>query len=88
MAVHAGGGVFNDIIPAQVVDLGATNAPYAPAFVGGINGQVGGIGVAPGVPNSAVDATVQANQSFQTVFRSGGARASACLLAHQRVLWR
>jgi hypothetical protein len=73
MAVHAGGGVFNDIIPAQVADLGATNAPYAPVFVGGINGQVGGIGVAPGVPNSAVDATVRANQSFQTVFHSGGA---------------
>jgi len=71
-AVHAGGGVFNDIIPAQIADLGATNPPYAPAFVGGINGQVGGVGIAPGVPESAVDATAQANQSFQTVFRSGG----------------
>jgi hypothetical protein len=73
IAVHAGGGVFNDIIPAQVADLGATNAPYAPVFVGGINGQVGGVGIAPAVPNSAVDATVHANQSFQTVFVSGGA---------------
>jgi hypothetical protein len=73
LAVHAGGGVFNDIIPAQIADLGAANAPYAPAFVGGINGQVGGIGIAPGVSNSAVDATAQANQSFQTVFRSGSA---------------
>ena len=73
MAAHAGGGVFNDIIPAQVADLGATNAPYAPVFVGGINGQVGGIGIAPEVPNSAVHATVQANQSFQSVFRSSGA---------------
>ena len=73
MALHAGGGVFNDIIPAQIADLGATNPPYAPVFVGGINGQVGGVGIAPGVPNSAVDATAQANQSFQTAFRSGGA---------------
>jgi Carboxypeptidase regulatory-like domain len=73
MAVHAGGGVFNDIIPAQIADLGATNPPYAPVFVGGINGQVGGIGIAPAVPDSAVDATGQANQSFQTVFHSGGA---------------
>jgi Carboxypeptidase regulatory-like domain len=72
-AVHAGGGVFNDIIPAQIADLGATNPPYAPVFVGGINGQVGGVGIAPGVPESAVDATAQANQSFQTVFRSGSA---------------
>jgi hypothetical protein len=73
MAVHAGGGVFNDIIPAQIADLGATNPPYAPVFVGGINGQVGGVGIAPGVPDSAVDATAQANRSFQSVFRSGGA---------------
>jgi hypothetical protein len=72
-AVHAGGGVFNDIIPAQIADLGATNPPYAPVFVGGINGQVGGVGIAPGVPDSAVDATAQANRSFQNVFRSGGA---------------
>jgi hypothetical protein len=69
-ALHAGGGVFNDIIPAQVADLGATNPPYAPVFVGGINGQVGGIGIAPGAPGSAVDATVQANRSFQSAFRS------------------
>jgi Carboxypeptidase regulatory-like domain len=73
LAAHAGGGVFNDIIPAQIADLGAANAPYAPVFVGGINGQVGGIGIAPGISNSAVDATAQANQSFQTVFRSGSA---------------
>jgi hypothetical protein len=72
-ALHAGGGVFNDIIPAQIADLGATNPPYAPVFVGGINGQVGGVGIAPGVPESAVDATAKANQSFQSVFRSGSA---------------
>jgi hypothetical protein len=70
MALHAGGGVFNDIIPAQVADLGATNPPYAPVFVGGIYGQVGGVGIAPGVAGSAVDATVAANQSFQGAFRS------------------
>jgi hypothetical protein len=73
MALHAGGGVFNDIIPAQIADLGETNPPYAPVFVGGINGQVGGVGIAPGVADSAVDATAAANNSFQTVFRTGGA---------------
>jgi len=72
MALHAGGGVFNDIIPAQVADFGAMNPPYAPVFVGGINGQVGGIGIAPGVPDSAVDATAQANQSFQSTFQAKG----------------
>ena len=79
MALHAGGGVFNDIIPAQIADLGATNAPYAPVFVGGINGQVGGVGIAPGDTNSAgvnisaVDATAAANRAFQTAFSAGAA---------------
>ncbi len=76
MALHAGGGVFNDIIPAQVADFGATNPPYAPVFVGGIYGEVGGVGIAPGVPNSAVDATVTANNSFQALFLSSGAPCS------------
>jgi hypothetical protein len=87
-AFHGGGGVFNDIIPAQVADFGAMNPPYAPVFVGGINGQVGGVGIAPGVPGSAVDATVQANQSFQILFNSNGnpcagvsATAPTCPLA-------
>src|SRR5208337_3270161 len=71
IAFHAGGGVFNDLIPAQVADMGATNPPYAPVFVGGINGQVGGVGIAPGVAGSAVDATVQANRSFQSAFALG-----------------
>jgi hypothetical protein len=72
-AVHGGFGVFNDIIPMQIADLAAMNAPNDPTFVGGIGGQVGGIGIAPGVAGSAVDAAVNANNSFQKVFRSGGA---------------
>ena len=73
VVVHAGFGVFNDIIPAQIADLAATNAPDAPTFVGGIGGQVGGIAIAPGVPGSAADAAVNANRQFQSVFRSGAA---------------
>jgi hypothetical protein len=72
MALHGGFGVFNDIIPAQIADLAAMNAPNDPTFVGGIGGQVGGIGIAPGVPGSALDAAVSANNAFQTTFRSGG----------------
>ena len=49
MAIHAGFGVFNDLIPAQIADLAAMNAPYAPTFVGGIGGQVGGSWLAPQV---------------------------------------
>ena len=72
-AFHSGFGVFNDIIPMQIADLAAMNAPNDPTFVGGLGGQVGGIGIAPGIPGSAIDAAVSANNSFQTTFRSGAA---------------
>jgi hypothetical protein len=72
-AVHAGFGVFSDIIPAQIADLASTNAPYAPTFVGGLGGQVGGVGIAPGVPGSAIDAAASANTAFQTTFAGGAA---------------
>ncbi len=71
--VHLGFGAFSDIIPMQIADLAAMNAPNDPTFVGGIGGQVGGTGIAPGVPASAVDAAASANTSFQSEFRSGGA---------------
>ena len=75
-AVHGGFGVFNDIIPMQIADLAAMNAPNDPTFVGGLGGQVGGVAIAPSVPgsavpDSAVDAAVNANNSFQTTFHSG-----------------
>jgi hypothetical protein len=70
--IHVGFGVFNDIIPTQIADLAATNAPYAPTFVGGIGGQVGGIAIAPGVANSAADAASAANHQFQSLFSAGG----------------
>jgi hypothetical protein len=71
LAFHAGGGVFNDIIPAQIADPEAANPPYAPVFVGGIHGQVGGTGIAPGITGSAVDATAEADRAFQSAFASG-----------------
>jgi len=72
-AVHAGLGVFSDIIPAQIADLASTNAPYAPSFVGGLGGQVGGTAIFPGVPGSAVDALASANKALQTSFSTGAA---------------
>ena len=72
LAVHGGFGVFNDIIPMQIADLAAMNAPNDPTFVGGIGGQVGGIGIAPGVAGSAVDAAANANIRSSRIFRSGG----------------
>jgi hypothetical protein len=46
------------------------NAPLDPTFNGGLFG-VGGVGIAAGVPNSAVDAAVAANQQFQANFANG-----------------
>ena len=71
--IHAGFGIFSDIIPAQIADLASTNPPYSPTFVGGLGGQVGGIGIAPGIQGSAVDAAANANVLFQRAFASGGA---------------
>ena len=87
-ALHAGFGVFSDLIPAQIADLASMNAPYAPTFVGGLGGQVGGMGIAPGLPGSAVDATAHANTAFQAAFSSNALpcvgiapSASVCPLA-------
>ncbi len=86
--VHAGFGVFNDIIPAQIADLAATNAPYAPTFVGGIGGQVGGLAIAPGVANSAADAAVDRQPAVSVALQRRCVRpARESPPARQRALW-
>lgn len=45
----------------NVVDLVGVNPPYSKTFQGGLLGNVGGSAIAPGVPNSAVNATIAAN---------------------------
>ena len=54
-----------------MVDLVGVNPPYSKTFQGGLLGTVGGTAIAPGVPNSAVDATVAANQIFNAGFAQG-----------------
>jgi hypothetical protein len=78
--LRSGFGVFSDILPGSVADLIGTNPPYDKTFQGGLLGTVGtarsagcepAVGctsIAPGVPNSAVDATVAANQVFTSGF--------------------
>ena len=58
-------------MPGSIADLIGTNPPYVRTFQGGLLGTVGGTTIAPGVPNSAVDATVSANQSFGAGFQQG-----------------
>jgi Carboxypeptidase regulatory-like domain len=69
--LRTGFGLFSDILPGSVADLVGVNPPYVQTFQGGILGTVGGIALAPGVPNSAVDATVAANQKFSSGFSTG-----------------
>jgi Carboxypeptidase regulatory-like domain len=69
--LRAGFGVFSDLLPGSIADLIGTNPPYVQTFQGGLLGTVGGTAIAPGVPNSAVDATVAANESFSSGFAQG-----------------
>ncbi len=79
-------GLFSDILPGSVADAIGMNPPYVQTFQGGLLGTVGGLTIAPGVPNSAVDAAVAANQAFSSGFARGElscaspqASAAACL---------
>ena len=69
--LRTGFGIFSDILPGSVADLIGANPPYDKTFQGGVLGTVGGTAIAPGVPNSAVDATVAANQTFASGFPQG-----------------
>ena len=88
--LRTGFGVFSDILPGSVADLVGANPPYVNTFQGGLLGSAGGLAIAPGVPGSAIDATVAANQAFLRGFQEGElscaaqaggaqANASACL---------
>jgi hypothetical protein len=69
--LRTGFGLFSDILPGSVADLIGTNPPYDKTFQGGLLGTVGGTAIAPGVPNSAVDAAAAANQIFTSGFSGG-----------------
>ena len=66
--LRGGFGIFSDILPGSVADTLGMNPPYVQTFQGGLLGTVGGLGIAPGVPGSAIDATVAANQAFSSGF--------------------
>jgi hypothetical protein len=69
--LRAGFGVFSDILPGSVADVVGGNPPYVKTFEGGLLGTAGGTEIAPGVPGSAVDAAVAANQKFSSGFSQG-----------------
>jgi hypothetical protein len=81
--LRTGFGIFSDILPGSVADLVGVNPPYVQTYQGGLLGTVGRAGsagcdpvvgctaIAPGVANSAVDATGAANQRFSLGFPQG-----------------
>jgi hypothetical protein len=69
--LRTGFGLFSDILPGSVADTIGMNPPYVKTFQGGLLGTVGGTTIAPGVPASAVDATVAANRAFRSGFANG-----------------
>jgi hypothetical protein len=69
--VRTGFGLFSDLLPGTIADLIGVNPPYVRTLQGGLLGTVGGIAIAPGVPDSAVGATSTANQLFGTGFAKG-----------------
>ena len=69
--LRTGFGLFSDILPGAIADVVGVNPPYVQTFQGGLLGTVGGAAIAPGVPNSAVDATIAAHQTFSSGFPQG-----------------
>jgi hypothetical protein len=69
--VRVGFGLFSDLLPGSIADIVGVNPPYVQSFEGGLLGNVGGAAIAPGVPNSAVDAVVAAHETFTTGFPQG-----------------
>jgi hypothetical protein len=69
--LRAGFGLFSDILPGSIADVVGVNPPYVKSFQGGLLGTVGGTAIAPGVPNSAIDATGAANKAFSVGFPQG-----------------
>ena len=77
--LRAGFGVFSDILPGTIADVVGVNPPYVKTFQGGLLGTVGGTAIAPGVPNSAIDATAAANQTFSSGFPQGQLSCASAL---------
>jgi hypothetical protein len=77
--LRAGCGLFSDILPGTIADVVGTNPPYVQTFEGGLLGTVGGTEIAPGVPNSAVDAVVAAHEIFSAGFPEGQLSCASAL---------
>jgi carboxypeptidase family protein len=69
--LRVGAGVFTNPIMGFLPSYLDENAPSDVFFQGGLFGPVGGSAIAPGVPDSAIDAAGAADQAFQAGFANG-----------------
>ena len=72
--LRTGFGLFSDILPGSVADLIGINPPYSKTFQGGLLGTAGGTGI-----DSAIAATVSANQAFVSGFAQGQLSCASAL---------
>src|SRR6202167_1581897 len=72
--LRTGFGLFSDILPGSVVDLVGINPPYSKTFLGGLLGTAGGSNI-----DSAIAATVAANQTFTSGFGQGQLSCASAL---------
>ena len=86
--LRTGFGLFSDILPGSIADVVGVNPPYVRTFQGGLLGTVGGTTIAAGVPNSAIDATVAANQTFISEFPQGQVSCASASRIQQLVFPR
>ncbi len=77
--LRTGFGLFSDLLPGSVADFVGGNPPYVNTFQGGLLGTVGGVAIAPGVTNSAVDATATAARNFVGGFSQGELSCASAL---------
>jgi Carboxypeptidase regulatory-like domain len=77
--LRAGFGMFSDLLPGTIADVVGDNPPYVQTFQGGLLGTVGGMAIAPGVPNSAVDAVEAAHVRFSSGFPQGELSCASAL---------
>ena len=77
--LRSGFGLFSDLLPGSIADLIGANPPYSQTFQGGLLGTVGGASIAPGAPDSAIDATVAASRVFNAGFPQGQLSCASAL---------
>jgi hypothetical protein len=72
--LRTGFGLFSDLLPGSVADMVGVNPPYSKTFQGGLLGTAGGRGI-----DSAIAATVAANQTFTSGFTQGELSCASAL---------